>query len=742
VSGGGQEGPEWVGGCPTLGISCADMGLVDPVRCWARPGALSRAEEHFGWALSLLLLRKKNCVHPAARRRVLPRSARLSIFTLSIAASVSLCTDPAAGGVPLPAGSLPEFVCSRRFRRVQSRSDVYAAGGKDEARISPGYLKPIGIGLVVQGLRGGGPGRMNQNAPFTWPEHAAPAPPYASAWAPGASSSWAPTSLQSAGGATPYDALPPALDPHSSWNAEATGRRTAWLVEILAAEPVVAQVAGDLAVGGDSNPPVSFPSHGAFASAAKTVAFLVGSASRDPREAAWRKVRRSNPALSQRLGQEGFRLLQSCGYSIEQRLRGDEVFYVLNGAYTPRTLQALETMLLAAAHYGHGWLRSEYLRWIEETQYPVLGGLASARVGFDYTRNSGAHMNHSRLRERSMGMRRGYTQARAVRDVGSYSALHSEGGVRDGAYARIFVQQRAASLMRARQQLLLAMQVESWNQTVSPHGPAESKEQHHLASTDAWTRQALDAARGALTCTCSCADSMHRTLAGKQGAAAGYAGGGAAVSVRNSGFVDGRGVEQSGDLVLLADMNAKCKQTLREVAACQQRLTDAAQHRKREVQRAGEVDAARAEAERVLRLVSDRENAAIVRCQDLEDSLAAETANMDALFQQIRSGLSLDADGMPNHAEAFAPDLGVEMRDPRLGYHAARGDVSGVGQALSRAAAACEKAKIDLAGARKQVAVAEGGRMQVRQCQGGDMYGCRAVAARCCGLFVSPVCFC
>ncbi len=66
-----------------------------------------------------------------------------------------------------------------------------------------------------------------------------------------------------------------------------------------------------------------FYSHESFVAAASTLAFLIGNAARDPSDPAWRRVRRSNAALWERLGEDGFRVLQACGY--RQEYNGNEV---------------------------------------------------------------------------------------------------------------------------------------------------------------------------------------------------------------------------------------------------------------------------------------------------------------------------------------------------------------------------------------------------------------------------------
>ena len=85
------------------------------------------------------------------------------------------------------------------------------------------------------------------------------------------------------------------------------------------------------------------------------------------------KVRRSNPALSHRLGEQGFRLLQSCGYTLKPHAsRNNEAVYLLDDALPARSLEALESLLLHAADTGQERLRHDYMQWLEGGQHPVL----------------------------------------------------------------------------------------------------------------------------------------------------------------------------------------------------------------------------------------------------------------------------------------------------------------------------------------------------------------------------------
>lgn len=257
--------------------------------------------------------------------RRMPGSARCPVFILSVAATISLCTDPAAGGGTRAASTCARAaVCSRQpdlldCRGAAGTMHAECIGQRPVCCRAAGEHQPASTGALLRRLRGGGGAPTDSNRPWN---------------------------MRAAGGHDAFrpftDTIPPRNtwsqanyqldDPLSFYDERDSGAQNptgqafsrpavSWLHELLGAEPGAAHVAGDLANGGrGGGGGLVFANHGGFAAAAKTVAFLVGSAARDPREKAWRKVRRSNPALSQRLGEQGYRLLQSCGYSIEQKI--------------------------------------------------------------------------------------------------------------------------------------------------------------------------------------------------------------------------------------------------------------------------------------------------------------------------------------------------------------------------------------------------------------------------------------
>jgi hypothetical protein len=224
----------------------------------------------------------------AARRRTMPHSTRLPIFVLCVATSVTLCTDPAAGEVVAwPVRSIRDPASTARFRPPGRGGNLGDACAERSGDGPPGRRGMVSPGFLLRGLRGGAPS-WPEDGPLAWRDHPSQIP-YGERMAP--RSSWAPAAPYYGGGrAIPYDTL--SLDQPSARNGESSGHPSSWLSELFSAEPAVAQVAGDLAVGGHARRPLSFDSHSAFSSAAKTVAFLVGSAARNPREASWRRVRR------------------------------------------------------------------------------------------------------------------------------------------------------------------------------------------------------------------------------------------------------------------------------------------------------------------------------------------------------------------------------------------------------------------------------------------------------------------
>lgn len=102
------------------------------------------------------------------------------------------------------------------------------------------------------------------------------------------------------------------------WNSQSFSGAdgASWMQAILVSDPSAHRVATVL-----SN--CFFYSHETFLAATSTLAFLIGNAARDPADLAWRRVRRSNTALWERLGEDGFRVLQACGY--RQEFNGNEV---------------------------------------------------------------------------------------------------------------------------------------------------------------------------------------------------------------------------------------------------------------------------------------------------------------------------------------------------------------------------------------------------------------------------------
>ena len=110
----------------------------------------------------------------------------------------------------------------------------------------------------------------------------------------------------------------------------------------------------------------SFASREAFSVAARAAALVVLNAVQDPSDATWRRLRRSNAALWERLGDDGFRILEACGYAPESNApdagHGAGELLVLKRGTPARSLAAAVRVLRAAADHpggGQAWLRYE-----------------------------------------------------------------------------------------------------------------------------------------------------------------------------------------------------------------------------------------------------------------------------------------------------------------------------------------------------------------------------------------------
>jgi len=573
------------------------------------------------------------CVRP--RQRIMLGSAHCFVFFLSVAATITRCADSAASGAagPPARGIRGGVLCHR--------SNLPACHGTSRL-LDPGMcgLFPFflsaellaGSVLRCASLRGGAP-----DGPWGWSNRGrgrrdaySPGTSASDAWAPGdraiASDSYARYQDQ---GTDSRMQLPGSDAVSYRGSAE-------WLRDLLDEEPDVARVVGALAGRSIGERGLVFSSPTAFAAAAKTVAFLVGSAARAPREMAWRKVRRSNPALGQRLGEEGYRLLQSCGYvMVRHTSRQNEAFYVLRGV-SPRTLEAMERLLLGAADHGQAWISREYSMWLEGARdYAAdgwnegrMGGLGPDGTAWRRHAHAGQHYPARQSRARPDAM----PVSAAVYDGGKgssgvWAAEHGVAG-RNLEYGRAFVQQRTAALLRARQSLLGALEAEAntRNRTVAgleQEEPSERDGGTHGASQraldtgdDGLVQQLFEGTLRALTCTSSAAERMlrSRALAAKRGGVgAGGVNGGA-----DSGEVSMMHQSASRERELIQHLLGTSREQLREVALCQQRRTAAAHGLKREVSRHAEARRVCAEAQRLLQLNSQREDSALLRCQELQ----------------------------------------------------------------------------------------------------------------------------
>jgi len=561
----------------------------------------------------------------------MPGSARCTVFILSVAATISLGTDPAAGGRTRTASKRgPAALC------------IYRPGGLDGRGAGTVHAECIrqvplcradgeqcngSTGALLRRLRGGGPADHNR----VWNLRAADGQhvnrPFADMLPP--RNTWSQADYQYADGLIPFYGVRDTGAPNNMGQASSQSAAS-WLHELLGAEPSAAQLAGDLANGrGGRGGGLVFANHGAFAAAAKTVAFLVGSAARDPREKAWRKVRRSNPALSQRLGEQGYRLLQSCGYSIEHSSRHSEAFYLLEGV-PPGTLETLERFLLAAADYGQEWVRHEYQQWLEGSRDPLLpswrrGGGIDRSVGITNSVYTESYVPFRQLRAGPETM----TSSSRVWGEGGGAGTQDGSAGKRVVYGRIFVQQRSAALTRARQVLIAALddETESRHQSMGASteraaGTDQLSQQaddgkHRPAAAlgspqdvaNARTRQLLEITHRALTCASSTADGMYRTISAKHG------------PHRRGRGVVGAGPVDSGEddqMGMVAEVLERSRHMSRGIATCQQQFAAAGQASKREMARQTEAMRSRAEVERQVEVSSQREDSAMMRCQELQ----------------------------------------------------------------------------------------------------------------------------
>ena len=206
----------------------------------------------------------RHAQHPcgAHRRRNsgqhgIPRFARLPFFVLSVAALVTLCTDPAEGGGP---GNWAAGACVVALVRGHSSwlidcNQLAIAEKKQCGGVVPSHnCGPAGepqAALVLQPLRGGAPASMPDpwNMRTSGRQHALH---HASANIIQPHTKWtlgAERFEQHAGEEAPWS---------DDWQAAAryptpythSRQSTPWLHELLDAEPGLAQLVGDLATGG------------------------------------------------------------------------------------------------------------------------------------------------------------------------------------------------------------------------------------------------------------------------------------------------------------------------------------------------------------------------------------------------------------------------------------------------------------------------------------------------------------
>lgn len=567
------------------------------------------------------------------RQRIMLGSVHCFVFVLSVAATITRCTDSAATGAAgaRASGIRGEVLCSHR----PSLPECHSTASLDSAMCGlpcPLFLSAAlraGSQLRCGSMRGGAP-----DGAGPWSERTrgrgryGAYPPDASAGNPWALGDRA----LAAGSYAGYEDTDTGMQPRS--DSASYGQPAEWLHELLDEEPSVAQVAGALAGRGVGERGLVFPNPAAFAAAVKTVAFLVGSAARAPREMAWRKVRRSNPALRQRLGEQGYRLLQNCGYvMVRHTWRENEAFYVLRGM-SPRTLEAMERLLLGAADHGQAWMRREYSKWLEGAHHPVTDGWNMGRMGLGEgaarrgDAHAGPHYPSVQVRARSDAM----LSSPAIYDggkgsSGAWSAAHGVAGGHFG-YGRAIVQQRSAALLRARQSLLLALEAEASARNRTMAAPAQEQvltrdgrtrgtfQRDMDAGDDGPLQQLLEVTHRALTCTSSAAERMlrSRTFAAKRGG-----------GIERGSDIDAGGgvlsmVQEAAtrELDMIQHVLGASREQLREVAMCQQRMTAAAHGLRREVSRQAEARRVCAEAQRLVQLNSQREDSALLRCQELQ----------------------------------------------------------------------------------------------------------------------------
>jgi hypothetical protein len=578
---------------------------------------------------------RKHASRARPRQRVMLGSVHCFVFILSVAATITRCTDSAATGAAgaRTSGVRVEVLC----RQSPSLPECHGTASLDSAMCGlscPLFLSAAlraGSRLRCASMRGGAP-----DGAGPWSERTRGRDRYG-AYPPGASAGdpWAlGDRAPAAGSYAEYQDTDTGMQPRS--DSASYGQPAEWLHELLDEEPSVAQVAGALAGRGVGERGLFFPNPAAFAAAVKTVAFLVGSAARAPREMAWRKVRRSNPALRQRLGEQGYRLLQNCGYMmVRHTSRENEAFYVLRGM-SPRTLEAMERLLLGAADHGQAWMSREYSMWLEGVRHPATDKWNVGRMGFgegaarrrDAHAHAGPHYPSGQVRARSDAM----PSSPAIYDggkgsSGAWSAAHGVAGGHLG-YGRAIVQQRSAALLRARQSLLLALEAEASARNRTMAAPAQEEvlardgrtrgtfQRNVDAGDDGPLQQLLEVTHRALTCTSSAAERMlrSRTLAAKRGGGIergsdGGVGGGVLSMVQEA---------VTRELDMIQHVLGASREQLREVAVCQQRMTAAAHGLRREVSRQAEARRVCSEAQRLVQLNSQREDSALLRCQELQ----------------------------------------------------------------------------------------------------------------------------
>ena len=580
---------------------------------------------------------------------VLSGGGRFPVFFLSVAATAMLCSDPAAGGASTDLGAR----VSRAIYTPRLRGGAPDGSGFWHAELPP---------RVARTQRMAPPPPLNENA---WPAAVGPGPdgsltqPYHAEVDVGGLASML-------GG------------PRWMFDGQSN-----WVDDLLSEDPAVAKLAGDLANAGRGSDGLFFASHVAFAAAAKTVAFLAGSAARAPRERTWRKVRARNPALWQRLGRDGFKLLESCGYVRHKppgAKRGD-AFYMLEQV-DRRRLEAMEHLLLAAADNGREWIREQYAQWLRGRG----GANVASPSGWEGWGDRGGGFPHSYLR--------GETRAfDGVKVSGDWVAARSGAG-RDGAegvYGRGFVASHTRALAGVRRRVVEAQAKVSGGEdargAVASAGVARGQDvsdastyqddqsQNHDQTRPAGASAGAGVGRGvpapaAHTATQTLLETAHRALMAVVASATGMArvleggrlrGGEGAAAVAAVLKKSGQGVRDAEECI---------RRTLASIAAAKQ-----AGAREAEAVRA--MGGASAEVQR-----SDALHAAAQgRCRDLEASLAARSQALDQLYLRVRQDLDAAGDG---DQDASVVPVGA-----------------GLSQQLSRATEAGEHAKRDLMAARR-----------------------------------------